>query len=110
MTDLVAGIVGGSLVGTVVVGGLWRTVLGIGDARRPGTRLAASYLLRLAAAALAFGLLASLGPLPTAVGLAAFLAVRTLFIARLRIPDAGTGTDPTAAPGTPGGRPPGTGG
>lgn len=88
MIAAAAGGVAGVALGGLYFGGLWIAVSRALSARRPGRLLVGSYALRLAAAAGGFGLLAALGVVPAAAGLAGFLLARGVIIGRLR-PDPG---------------------
>lgn len=94
MISAAAGGVAGAALGGLYFGGLWMTLIRARSARRPGLLLVGSYALRLAIAAVGFGLLASLGILPAAAGLAGFLVVRGVMIGRLR-------PNPEGAPASP---------
>ncbi len=94
MIAAATGGVAGVVLGGLYFGGLWITLNRAPSARRPGLLLVGSYALRLAVAAVGFGLLASLGILPAAAGLAGFLVVRGVMIGRLR-------PDPEGAPAPP---------
>lgn len=84
MTAAVVGGVAGAALGALYFGGLWVTLTRVRSARRPGLLLVGSYALRLAVAAVGFGLLVSLGIVPAATGLAGFVGVRSVMIGRLR--------------------------
>lgn len=84
MIAAATGAVAGMALGGLYFGGLWLTLNRSRSARRPGLLLVGSYAARLAVAAVGFGLLASRGIVPTAVGVAGFVAARSVMIGRLR--------------------------
>ena len=84
MIAAAVGGVAGAALGGLYFGGLWITLTRARSSRRPGMLLVGSYALRLAIAAVGFGLLASLGIVPAAAGLAGFVVVRGVMIGRLR--------------------------
>lgn len=92
MTRLLLGALVGGLLGALYFGGLWLTVRAVEEARRPGLRVAASYLGRLAVAAVGFGLLAARGGFPAvASALVTFLTVRYVLVRRLGAVDGRAG-------------------
>lgn len=99
MIGAAAGGAAGVVLGGLYFGGLWITLTRVGSARRPGLLLVGSYALRLAVSAVGFGLLASLGIVPAAAGLAGFLVARGVMIGRLR-PDRGEAA-PAPSPAPP---------
>lgn len=81
--DAAAGAVAGALTGAFFFGLLWITVRTIERTGRPTLLMISSFIGRCAAAAGVFLLLArATGPAGVAAGVAAFIAVRTVFIRR----------------------------
>lgn len=81
---LLAGIASGVAAGGLYFYWLWRSLHGLDSRRRPGLRIAAGVVGRLAFALAAFGLLARWGGLAALAGaLAGFTAVRLLLVHRL---------------------------
>lgn len=111
MIDAAMGLAAGFALGGLYFGGLWLTLNRAESSRHPGLLLTGSYVLRLAVAALGFGLLAVRGILPAAAGLAGFLLARTLLVHRLRPrADVREGRGSGASPGARRAAGPGKGG
>jgi len=84
MIDASLGIAAGFALGGLYFGGLWLTLSRAESSRHPAFLLTGSYVLRLAVAAVGFGLLAVRGIVPAAAGLLGFLLARILLVHRLR--------------------------
>jgi F1F0 ATPase subunit 2 len=84
LTGLVAGFIGGVLLGALFFGGLWLTARRLVESPRPGLLLLGSYLLRLALVGVGFyGVLRTWGTPAVFAALLGLLVTRVLLVRRL---------------------------
>ena len=82
---IAVGLLSGAAIGALYFAWLWRSVRALGVRGRPGARIAAGLLGRLAFALLCFGALARWGGGPALAGaLAGFVALRVTLVRRVR--------------------------